>query len=326
MKIILSIVIPVYNVAKYIPDCLQNIINKHPEEVEIILVDDGSTDSSGEVIDRYALEYMNVNAYHKKNGGLSDARNYGLMKASGKYVFFYDSDDFVTDTFLEEIFGVLDDEIIDVLLWDADVYDEYGKKTNIDSSYYHHNGLENNGIYTGQEVIQNQLLDHNNYVTTVWLGAYSRSFLLDNNLWFEKGLLHEDELWTQKVLLHSKRVKYLKKEFYCYRKRINSIMNPAEKDWSRNIEALIYSFSTLPTYYDFVVKDQSFKKMLKGNTTKRYLHMIGKYRLSRYPELINRVNRKQLIIDANTKKDKIRAIILYFNINLYCWLMNYIKR
>ncbi|MDY4576875.1 MAG: glycosyltransferase [Anaerobutyricum hallii] len=326
MSVLLSIVIPVYNVAEYIPYCLENIVNKNSNEIEIILVDDGSTDSSGTVIDEFANQYQNVISYHKANGGLSDARNFGLLKSSGKYVFFFDSDDFVTIDFISSIINTLKKDEYDAVLWDADIYDEHGKRMNVDSSYYHHTGLKDELVYTGKEVIEYQLQNHNDYVTTVWLGLYSRRMLIDNCIWFEKGLLHEDEMWTQKVFLASSKIKYLESAFYCYRKRSNSIMNPADKDWSRNIEALIYTFSSLPSFYDWAVKDESFKKKLKGNTTKRFLHMIGKYQLSRYPKLISRVNRRMLLLNANTLVDKIRAFILCLSVSLYCWIAKRFKR
>lgn len=326
MAILLSIVIPVYNVVEYIPDCLKNIINKHPDEIEIILVNDGSTDASGMVIDEYAKHYKNVYAFHKENGGLSDARNFGLVKALGQYIFFFDSDDYVTETFIDEIIAVLKSETVDILLWDAEIYDEHGNKLFVDASYYHHKGLMNNKTYSGKEAIEYQLRSHNDYVTTVWLGLYSRKLLVDNCLWFEKGLLHEDEMWTQKVFINAQCVKYVESAYYCYRKRNNSIMNPADKDWSKNIEALIYIFSYLPLYYDLNVKEEYFNKMLKGNTTKRFLHMIGKYQLSRYPKLISRINRRQLVTNANTFVDKIRATILYCNVGLYCWLVKKYKK
>ena len=320
MEVLLSIIIPVYNVSEYIVPCLENILGKYEDIVEIILVDDGSTDQSGTIIDQYEKNHKNVRAYHKVNGGLSDARNYGFLRAKGNYVFFYDSDDFVTESFLETVVNLLNTDTVDALLWDADIYDESGQLLKIDSSYYHHRGLEEQLIYTGSELIEEQLDDHNDYVTTVWSGLYSRELLIHNNLWFEKDLLHEDEMWTQKVLLACNRVRYIKSPFYCYRRRQNSIMNPTGKNYSKNIEALIYIFSYLPLYYDLKVKDKEFKKKLKGNTTKRFLHMIGKYQLVKYPGLMTRVDRRKLLCDANTIKDKLRALILFINMRLYCRL------
>lgn len=321
MGTILSIVIPVYNVQSYIKDCLKNIINLYEDSVEILLIDDGSTDDSRRIIDEYTLNYKNIKAFHKKNGGLSDARNYGLMHAKGKYVFFMDSDDFVTDTFLNDIVEFISKNDVDAVLWDADIYGEDGKILAVDSSYYHHSGVDTYRICSGSEIIELQLENHNDYVTTVWSGLYDRQFLIDNNFWFEKGLLHEDEIWSQKVLLACKRIKYFNSAYYCYRRRKSSIMNPISKDYSRSIVSLIYSFSYLPLYYDLKIKDKELKKKLKGNNAKRYLHMIVKFQLSEYPELAKRINKKQIFYDSNGCKDKIRAFILLINVKAYCLLM-----
>ncbi len=318
MDLQISVVVPIYNVEQYLQTCLQSIVGRHEDITEILLIDDGSTDSSGDIADSYAQKYPNVKAYHKQNGGLSDARNYGLSRARGKYVFFPDSDDFVKENTLDILLAQIAERDLDVVLWDADIYNEKGEKSAADSSYYHHAGAVSDCICTGTDVIKEQIAHRNDYVTTVWLGLYNRRLLLENNLWFEKGLLHEDEMWTQKVFIAAERVLYLNEALYCYRKRQNSIMRQADKNSSANIACLIYIHTSLMAYYDWKIDDAALKKMLKGNTVKRYLHMIGKYEVYKYPTLKKRIDRKQLFLNANTKKDKIRAFILMVNIRLYC--------
>ena len=99
---LISVVIPVYNVKKYLKKCLETVVNQTYSNLEIILVDDGSTDGSEKICDEYATQYNNVSVIHKKNGGLSSARNAGIDVAKGKYIGFIDSDDFV-DKRMEEI-------------------------------------------------------------------------------------------------------------------------------------------------------------------------------------------------------------------------------
>lgn len=325
VEVLLSIVLPIYNVSKYLDDCMKTIIGKNEDLVEILLIDDGSTDDSGKIADSYAVCNKNVKTYHKKNGGLSDARNYGLLRAKGKYVFFLDSDDFVKDEMIDILVEVLSTKKLEVLLWDADIYDQYGNRMKVDSSYYHHMGVAENVLCTGQKVIESQLAYRNDYVTTVWLGLYNRDFLINNNFWFEKDLLHEDEMWTQKVLIEAKKVMYINSGLYCYRMRENSIMRQVDKDYTRNIAALIYIHSSLLSYYDWKVIDDNFKKKLKGNTVKRYLHMIGKYQVYRYHDLAKRINRRQLFLNATEKKDKIRSLLLMVNIQVYCIVVRYLK-
>lgn len=325
VEILLSIILPIYNVSKYLDDCMKSIIGKNEDLVEILLIDDGSTDDSGELADSYSICNKNVKTYHKKNGGLSDARNYGLMRARGEYVFFLDSDDFVKDEMIDILLAVLSTKKLEILLWDADIYDQYGIKMEVDSSYYHHISVEESILCTGQKIIERQLACRNDYVTTVWLGLYNRDFLINNNFWFEKGLLHEDEMWTQKVLIEAKKVMYINSDLYCYRMRENSIMRQLDKDHSKNIAALIYIYSSLLSYYDWKVYDDNFKKKLKGNTVKRYLHMIGKYQVYRYHHLAKKIDRKQLFLNAIGKKDKIRSLLLIINMHAYCIAMKCLR-
>ena len=91
----ITVIVPVYNVEKYIDRCVRSLVMQTYENTEILLVDDGSTDNSGKLCDAYAAEYGNVTTFHKPNGGLSDARNFGLERAAGKYVIFVDSDDWI---------------------------------------------------------------------------------------------------------------------------------------------------------------------------------------------------------------------------------------
>ena len=90
-----SVIVPVYNVEKYIKKCLNSLVNQTLDEVEIVVVNDGSPDNSQKIIDEYTKKYKNIKSYVKKNGGLSDARNYGIKKATGKYISFVDSDDYI---------------------------------------------------------------------------------------------------------------------------------------------------------------------------------------------------------------------------------------
>ena len=104
---LISIIVPVYNVEEYLPACLDSIINQTYTEIEIILVDDGSTDSSGEICDRYAKIDERVKVIHKSNGGLSDSRNVGIQVAKGEYIGFVDSDDYVEFDMYETLFNIL---------------------------------------------------------------------------------------------------------------------------------------------------------------------------------------------------------------------------
>ena len=99
-----SVIVPVYNVENYLEKCLTSLVNQTLKDIEIIVVNDGSTDNSQKIIDRYEKKYSNVKAYVKKNGGVSDARNYGINKAKGKYIAFVDGDDYVDEMMYEKMY------------------------------------------------------------------------------------------------------------------------------------------------------------------------------------------------------------------------------
>ena len=318
MKI--SIVIPVYNVKKYVERCLKSLINGIDKRnfVEVIIVDDGSTDGSEVVVDEYQ-NYSNFAIFHKKNGGLSDARNYGLSKANGEYVIFIDSDDEVDS----KLFGDLLDKILksnsDVLLWDAKIINEESNIMNAkDNEYYTHRGLVNMKVYDGISAISHQLSNHFDFVTTVWLGAYKKNFLIENQLYFEKGLLHEDELWTTKTLLLSQTVEYYNVPIYLYRQRSNSIMNSQVKNFERNLKDIIYIYSNLFVYIDWKNLDLVFSKKLKGNLSRRYLHSLSKFDAYKYKKQLKKIKKVELLKNSYRLIDKIRCCLFVFSPFLYC--------
>ena len=286
MKMLLSVIIPVYNVEKYLIECIESV-RGYPD-TEIILVDDGSTDKSADICDSYHDE--NIMTVHKKNGGLSSARNTGLTLAKGKYIYFMDSDDYITD--FRKILDFISRKECEILLFDG-----------IGEDYYTHHGLKENIHYTGIECIEMQLKKCGDYPTTVWLGVYQREYLLKNDFFFEENLLHEDELWTQKVLINAKDICYMNEKLYFYRKRENSI---TEKTGEKNLSDLIYIFDEMYQYTD--------NKRIKANISKRYLHAVVNFKAWKYDL---KIDKKKIFSNAGGF-DRIRAFILMLNTKLYC--------
>ena len=127
---LLSVIVPVYNVEKYLSKCVDSLLNQNllPEEYEIILVDDGSTDRSGDICDEYAMHHSNVKAIHQQNGGLSVARNTGIQVAAGKYVQFVDSDDYLEPNVLKSLVEKMKLEDLDVLRFNYRNVNEQGEE------------------------------------------------------------------------------------------------------------------------------------------------------------------------------------------------------
>ena len=114
-----SVIVPVYNVEKYIKKCLNSLVNQTLDEVEIVVVNDGSPDNSQKIIDEYTKKYKNIKSYVKENGGLSDARNYGIKRATGKYISFVDSDDYIRKDMLEKMYNYAIQKNFDVVVCDS---------------------------------------------------------------------------------------------------------------------------------------------------------------------------------------------------------------
>ena len=312
-KINLSIVVPVYNTEEYLALCLDSILAaKGSEEIEFLLIDDGSTDSSGKICDSYSETHENIRVIHKKNEGISTTRNLGMKEARGKYVYFCDADDMVVPVLFEKVIKLSNESDEDMFLWDSElIYEMNGLLAKKDDEYFAHYGLEKTErTYTGKKIIVELILHGKGFIATVWLGAYRRDFLLENGIFFEDGLIYEDEMWVPKVLLASKTVHYIPEKIYQYRVRKGSVTNPDKKKMQRNIEALIYVYSSLYAYYDQVLPDDPLLPLIKGNLTKRYLHMIYKLRFWKYG-YGKRIDKKLLWKTSRRLIDKMLIIGLY---------------
>lgn len=216
-RIKLSIIIPVYNVEEYITDCLDSILSTSYKEMEVILVDDCSPDSSFTIIEHYQQLYNNIRIVkHNSNKGLSAARNSGLKVAEGRYIWFIDSDDMIESNAITNIMHRLDKTDLDILFFGySEILDN--KKTVIKT-------YKSNAIVSGMEYFCNRI-DSGSLTVPSWCQVYSKSFLIDNNITFKEGIIHEDNLFVFRVLMKAQKVYHLDESYYIYRKRENSIMS-----------------------------------------------------------------------------------------------------
>ena len=281
----LSVVVPVYNAERYLPACLDSLLKTEGiEETEIILIDDGSSDGSGAVADRYAEEHSNISVIHKENEGAAAVRNLGIEKACGEYIFFCDSDDEIVPELFKKVIRLTSASSCDVFLWDCGImYEKKGLLSHKDDSYFSHCGLERTEKdYTGRQVVESLVRDGKGLIASVCLGAYRRSYLLENDLYFEKGTLYEDELWIPRVFLGAKSVHYIPEKIYLYRIRQGSVTNPETKDMKKNVDAMMHVYPALYRYYGEALSGDPLRDLMEENLTKRYLHMILKYRFWHY--------------------------------------------
>lgn len=209
---ILSIIIPVYNVEKYLEQCLGSIIDiKYQNNIEIILVNDGSTDNSPIICQKYAELYPNIKLISQKNSGLSEARNTGIMNANGEYLLFLDSDDFLFDEILDKILFYLKNYEKDLFIGRA--YKYFGNFNQMQLSQIDYNFPDD----INPDVAFDKLNSIKNFWFAAWLIIIKRDFLISNELFFKKGILHEDELWVPSVFIKAESIGFLNFGFYCYR-------------------------------------------------------------------------------------------------------------
>lgn len=214
---LISIVIPVYNVENYLERCIRSVLNQTYGNLEIILVDDGSPDRCGELCERYAREDSRVKAYHKANGGLSDARNYGVAKASGQYIAFIDSDDYIAPNYIEYLYDLLRKYGADIsccyMIKAVDDHAEYCVNTAIPAEQ----------PLTGREASLALLGSLYMVLVTAWGKLYQSDIV--KKYPFPVGKKHEDEATTCKYYYEARKVIIGNRCLYAYYQNPESIMH-----------------------------------------------------------------------------------------------------
>lgn len=205
---LISVIVPVYNVEKYIEKCLESIINQTYRNIEIILVDDGSTDNSGKICDDYAKKYSNITVIHKLNGGLSDARNAGMKIAKGEFICFFDSDDWVEIDILEKAYNKLYENKSDVVIWgfSKDFVDDN------ENTYKNILSIPFNCNINKEELNYQKLLNDEiqAIIGYAWNKLYKTKFIREYNMQFSKGIsLVEDIIFNAYYLSIIKKISFL---------------------------------------------------------------------------------------------------------------------
>lgn len=269
--ITLSIIVPIYNVEKYIDRCLANLVEQDIDNYEIVLVDDGSTDSSGTLADEYARHYKFINVIHQKNKGLSGARNTGMLLAEGKYIMFVDSDDWIDCNCIASLVNFIAKNDLDVCVADFREVHDNGKI------------IENKikpivcgKVMDGEDFFL-ESLRRNSSLKCVWKSIYKREFLIKENLFFKEGYNHEDEQWTPRVYLKAKKVQAFDFVFYNYYIREDSISKKSET-FAKN------SYDLISNCYDlkqlsFAVKNEELRKLFQNEICGLFLSAFYKGKL-----------------------------------------------
>lgn len=237
-----SIIVPVYNVENYLDKCLDSLINQTLEEIEIIVVNDGATDNSQEIIDKYSEQNNKVRAFQKINGGLSDARNFGIEHAVGEYIGFIDSDDFVDYDMYKLLYEKAQKDSSDIV--ECNLRHTYPNKEDIEI------GRE---IYDKKEMLTNGR-------SVVWNKIYKRDWLMDTGVIFPKGLIYEDVEYFLKLIPHIRSYSYIREASVHYVQRNNSINNFSSLKTLDILKILrnIYNYYTDNGYIDEYKQEMEF--------------------------------------------------------------------
>lgn len=219
-----SVIIPVYNTEQYLDACIQSVLNQSQKEVEIILVDDGSTDRSYDIMLSYAGRYKNVSVFRQENKKLGAARNLGMMQASGKYIFFLDSDDCMKEKCLEELYNCAEVNRLDFVTYDSEILVErMTAKRNFPTYDRSRLGIETDAIYCGWDYLNTYFRIGGVFVSAC-LAYYNADFLRKYLISFEEQVYYEDNEFSLKIYYHAERMMYLARKLYVRRYRENSIM------------------------------------------------------------------------------------------------------
>lgn len=255
----LSVIIPVYNVEKYLPRCLDNVVSQINNDVEIIIVNDGSSDDSYLLAKKYEEKNKNIYLYSKPNGGLSSARNFGLKKSKGEYILFVDSDDSLASNAIEVILEKISSDNADVISFG---YNFIKKKCILE----YKRDLDSDKL-SGEEFMMNELVNRNMFMAA-WSYVYKKGFLEENSLEFKEGILHEDEEFTPRVLLKAKRVSSIFLPLYNYYENENTITTKKNKE--KNARDLLATLKELDEIYNSV-SNEELKRLLKDSLLEKYL-------------------------------------------------------
>ena len=224
---LVSVIIPVYNVAQFLPACLDSAIGQTLKELEIICVNDGSTDSSPDILREYAAQDARIRVVDQENRGLSGARNTGAKAAAGKYLYFLDSDDWLDPDAMRLASDRMERDALDFCCFNAVAVGEEEEmvlEAGSRNASYFSRLLDEEQVCSGLTLFT-ELKENDAYVATVWASMIRRDYFLRKSLWFLDGIYHEDEPWTFAALTQAERAGCLNRVLYYYRIRKGSIIS-----------------------------------------------------------------------------------------------------
>ena len=276
--LLVSIVVPIYNMEKYVGECVKSLVEQTYQNIEILLIDDGSTDSSPEIIDKLALSDQRIRVIHKENGGTAMVRNLGVESAKGEYILFIDADDWLSNDCIEECVKEIKENNLDVVRFNYVkeflTYSEQKQNTFLKLETY--SAEECQGV--ARQIIG--LIDgelahpeNQNFLASACFNLYNRQIILDNNIKFtdmSKIGAFEDGLFNIEYFLHINSFKFIDKPFYHYRKyNEGSCTSNYRKDFLKRQLYLFEKISALILDND----NQDFKRAFESRVALSTMEM-----------------------------------------------------
>lgn len=306
-KPVFSIIVPVYKVEEYLEQCVRSLTGQTFSDIEIILVDDGSPDRCGEMCDAYASRDQRIQVIHKENGGQADARNVGIEAATGEYIVFVDSDDYLSEDALEKLLPYAKRNC-DIIVMDGICED--GEKR-----VEHYVG-DHDRIFTGPEYLK-AAFHSGSMPMANWLYIYRRGFLQEEELRYLCGVVHEDDHFVSRAFLRARRVVDSGVKEYHYIIREDS--TTTHKDLRKNGRD-IYTVCLDLTRVFHAIEDRELKDLMMDSLVVKYLHIFQAGRLYQYgDEFIHKAFVKSY---ARKKKTKAKAALFSLSPRLY-WQINH---
>ena len=315
MKPLISVIVPVYNIEKYIKRCIDSIISQTYRNLEIFLVDDGSNDKSGMICDDYSSRDERIKVIHKENGGLSDARNVAINAAHGELIAFVDGDDFLTNTAIESMYHVAKTSGVKIVCCLHKMVYE-GKQIDFDEVY----DESKISVYSQKEALE-KMLRQSEITCSAWAKLYSTKLFRD--IRYPKGELYEDLATTYKLFFEANGVALIRIEGYGYFVRSDSIQ---QSKFSNAKMAELYFVKEQKKYIDSKFPE------LEMATTDRLVsscfHILFSImdqkdfeKEKKEVEQIIRMNRKKLLLDKGTsRKTRFGCLLSYFGFDIEFWI------
>lgn len=313
----ISVIIPFFNTENYLEDCLKSVLQtQFFKSCEIILINDGSNDRSVEIAQKFANEYKNIAIYHYQNEGLSAARNHGMEYATGKYLFFLDSDDYIASDYLFKLYQKAEELQCDIVFAGfSRVTENKEFKRQVIRPI-----LNCTQVMTGDQYL-NQRMTLGDWHNEVWCALYKKEFLERNSLQFHEDInLYEDIIFTNEILAYAQRVYAIPVYGYMYRCRRYSLVQDGVK--SRDVIAGIKVLDRLIYIYQSLEEE---KKRFFGRVLFEHISMILYYigqvnglpKSRYYRQLKNPLLLKILRRSISTPKECIKYLIFRYAVQLY---------